>query len=253
MFLVLGNVVSTYLAEQWQSFKDNFGLFAVLFGGLSFVLMKTVENRFNNKLEAYKTEQQTKLESLKLDHQKVMFNFETFSNQQNERYPQMYYLVEHALGHIFSLTGLRRYPDFKNMPKEDVKTYCEKIEMNAGDVNRILSIWENDKDRAQSEIQKLKAIIDYNIAEVKWYDSSDYLIYNELYFSDEVTIQTRLLLTMMNKYRLNLDPQYRDPIYFEDLVQMNKENKVLRTQIEEQRAIWSKVMKKEVSGQRLSG
>lgn len=237
MPLILGDI-TTYLSEQWDKFALNFGFFTALGVVLYFILKKSIEHGFQHKLE-----------SLKLDHQKVLFNFETFNSKQNERYPQLYYLTEHALGHITSLRSIRSYPTFENGAEEDVKTYCEAIEMNAGDQNRILSLWQQDKDKAVLEIHRLKKIIDYNMAEVKWYDANDYLIYNELYFSDEVTSQTRKLLDLMHQYLLNLDPVYYNPIYMDDLKEMRKENSVIKPQIEEQRKIWKAIMKKEVSGQ----
>ncbi|MDF9761084.1 hypothetical protein OKW24_002857 [Peribacillus simplex] len=204
-----------------------------------------VDHEVQSKIENLKNDQQNKLESLKLDHQKVLFNFETFNSQKNERYPQLYYLAEHALGHITSLQGHRRFPNLENKAKEDVKTYCEVLEMNTGDINRILALWENDESEAISEISRLRTIIDYNRAEVKWFDANDYLIYNELYFSEEVSSQSRRFLDLMYKYWINLDPIFHNSIIIGDI---SNDNSVLKPQIDEQRKVWKAIMKKEVSG-----
>ncbi|MEH7454189.1 hypothetical protein [Gottfriedia acidiceleris] len=241
--------VTSYLLKQVDSFIENFGLITALGVVLYFVLQKWIEHGFQKKSADYQAEIQTKLESLKLDHQKVLFNFESFNSKQNERFPELYTLIETALGHIRGLRGYKRLPTFENVAEEDVKTYCEAIEMNSGDVNRILSIWESQKDFAITEIRRLKKTIDYNRAEIKWFDANDYLIYNELYFSDQVAEETRKLLDLMYRYWLNLDPIYQMPIYAPDLIDFNKENEELKIQIDEQRATWKTIIKKEVSGQ----
>ncbi|WHY87569.1 hypothetical protein QNH39_06995 [Neobacillus novalis] len=271
-------VVTTYISKQWDTFISNFALFAALGVVLYFIFQKAVEHRFQSqltklkgtvdeevqgklislkgdvdhdvqsKIENLRSTQQNKLESLKLEHQKMLLNFETFNSKQNERYPQLYFLTEQALGYITYLRGIQSFPTFENAAIEDVKTYCEVIEMNTGDCNRILALWEQDKDKAISEIHKLKKIIDYNRAENKWYEANDYLIYNELYFSDEVTDHSRKLLDLMYKYWLNLNPVYHNPIFSADLREMRKDNSVIKQEIDEQRKIWKAIMKKEVSG-----
>ncbi|WP_026688802.1 hypothetical protein [Alteribacter aurantiacus] len=281
MFLlgIIPITITTYLSNQWDIFISNFALFAALSVILYFVIQKSVEHRFQSrltklkgkvdeevqgklitlkgnldhdlqsKIEVLRSTQQNKLESLRLEHQKVLLNFETFNSQQNERYPQLYFLTEQALGYIYYLRGIRKFPTFKNSDIEDVKTYCEVIEMNSGDKNRILSLWQQDRDKAISEIERLKNIIDYNRAEVKWYDANDYLIYNELYFSNEITDHSRKLLDLMHKYWLNLNPVYHSSTYMTDLNEMSQDNSVIKQKIDEQRKIWKVIMKKEVSGQ----
>lgn len=235
MVFFLGSITS-YLTKQWDTFISNFGLFAAFGIFLYFVLQKTIEHGF-----------QQKLESLKLDNQKVLKNFETLSSKQNERYPQLYFLAEQALGYISSLRGITSFPSFENAIEEEVVSYCEAIEMNSGDKNRILSLWERDKQKAVLEIQRIKRILDYNKAESKWIEANNYLIFNELYFSEDVTKNTRQLLDLMRKYWLNLNPDYNTPIFKEDLIEMRKENSGIKVEIEKQREIWKTTMKKAVS------
>lgn len=239
MVFVLGET-STYLTTQWDTFISNFGLFTTLVTGLGillyFLLQKSIEHRF-----------QSKLESLKVDQQMIMLKFESFKNNQNERYPQLYFLTEQALGYITYLKSLQKFPSFDYASEEDVQAYCDAIEMNFGDKKRVLSLWDKDKGNAVSEIRRIKRHIDYNIAEVKYCDANDYLIYNELYFSDAVIDETRKLLDLMHAYWLNLDPTYTNPIFQVDLIELRKSNSEIRTKIDEQRKIWKAVMKKEVS------
>ncbi|AMQ05915.1 hypothetical protein [Sporosarcina psychrophila] len=275
MSFLLGTIptaVTTYLSNQWDTFISNFALFAALGVAFYFIFQKAVEHRFQSRLTKLKGEvdedlislkgdvdhdvqskiedlrstQQNKLESLKLEHQKMLLNFETFNSKQNERYPQLYFLTEQALGYITYLRGFQSFPTFENAAIEDVKTYCEVMEMNTGDKNRIVSLWEQEKDKAISEIHRLKKVIDYNRAEVKWYDASDYLIYNELYFSDEVTDHSRKLLDLMYEYWLNLNPVYHMPIFATDR-EIRNDNSDTKQQINEQRKVWKAIMKKEVS------
>ncbi|MCU1805161.1 hypothetical protein NVV31_07045 [Cytobacillus firmus] len=282
MSFLLGAIpsaVTTYISKQWDTFISNFALFAALGVVLYFIFQKAVEHRFQSrltklkgkideevqrklislkgdvdhdvqsKIENLRSTQQNKLESLKLEHQKMLLNFETFNSKQNERYPQLYFLIEQALGYITYLRGIQSFPTFQNAAIEDVKFYCEEIEMNSGDKNRILSLWEQDKEKAAEEIRRLKKIIDYNKAENKWHEANDYLIYNELYFSDDVTDHSRKFLDLMYSYWLNLDPVYHMPIFMADLKEMRKDNSVIKQEIDEQRKIWKAIMKKEVSGQ----
>jgi hypothetical protein len=89
--------------------------------------------------------------------------------------------------------------------------------------------------------------MDFNAAEVKYYEANDYLIYNELYFSDKVTNETRKLLDLMHRYLINIDLTYTNQIFHGDLILLRKENSELKPQIEGQRKAWKAVMKKEVS------
>lgn len=244
-FVLAASTITTYLSKQWDTFISNLGLFAAIAILLYFVLKKTIEHGFQRQLTRLKGdvdhEVQSKIENLRIDHQKVLLNFETFNSNKNERYPQLYYLTEHALGLITYLRSIESFPTFLDETEEDVKTYCEVQEMNTGDINRILALWGQDKVKAISEISRLKKRIDYKRAEVKWHEANNYLLYNELYFSEEVTDQTRKLLDLMHQYWFFSDPIFGD-------MPIRKKPSGIQMELDEQRKAWKAIMKKEVSG-----
>ena len=229
------------LATDWKDFVANLSIFGGLLAVAYVVLRLAIQHGFNAKLANLKGELDRKLEILKIDHQKLMFDFEAYNSRKHERYPELYKLVEVALGYLMNLRGRRRGINLKNSPKDDIEKHCETLELTQGDIKRILAVWEKNQQKAISAIQEIELRNDYNKAELKWHEANEYFIVNELYFSEEVAAETRKMLDLMMNYWIGLDPIYMgNP-------EIREENDNSKQQVLEQRTEWKNTMKKEVS------
>ncbi|MCK2018857.1 hypothetical protein [Peribacillus frigoritolerans] len=81
------------LSANWHEFIKNLPMFGSLLAGAYFVLRLAIKHGFNAKLENHKNDLNTKLEIMKNEHQKLMFDFEAYNSRKHERYPELYKIV----------------------------------------------------------------------------------------------------------------------------------------------------------------
>lgn len=110
--------------------------------------------------------------------------------------------------HVYSLTGITKRFTFENVNEEDLKKYFTELNFTSYDTTRILELWCNDKDSAKKEIATLEEKIHYELASEKWNIANNYYIYNQLYFSKDVSDKCDDLLKDMQKYLTTLGPKY---------------------------------------------
>lgn len=178
--------------------------------------------------EEHRSELTRELEGLKHRQQMLYKDFELYTSKIHETYPELYKHIETAIGFIMNLRGYGRSLNYENTDKADLQKYFEEIYMTKFDQTRILNLWEHDKEGSKKEINKTIRLIKYNEAHLKWNEANDYFIYNELFYTEEVSSNARELLDILYRYLDLLDPQFAIGGDAEMIRQLQQEQKELK-------------------------
>lgn len=219
------------IAEHLLSVIGGIGLLLTLLG---FLFRTTVTNLiatyFNKSIQKYRSELtrtndeyrnelNIHLESFKQRQQRAFKEFESYSSKKNDKYPELFRLVETALGGIMRLQGDGRYLTFENVDEEDVEQFMDSKGMTHKDKNEVLGLWSQNKDEAINKLNKMIERIDYNGAYEKWHEANDYLIFNILFLTEDVTNQCRSLLDDIFEYLGWFEPLF--PLSRENISRIN--------------------------------
>ncbi|RFB42528.1 hypothetical protein [Bacillus sp. dmp10] len=200
--------IFNYLSNDFFNFFGKISFTAGAFAVLYFLLKIAVQHFFNRNIAKYTGEINQELEKLKLQNQKTLKDFELYNSEKHKKYPEMYMHLEAAYGHIYSLTGITKRFTFENVNEEDLNSYFTELNFTSYDTTRILELWSSDKESAKKEISSLEEKIHYGLASEKYNIANNYYIYNQLYFSKDVSDKCDDLLKDMQKYLNTLEPKY---------------------------------------------
>ncbi|WP_233879915.1 hypothetical protein [Virgibacillus halodenitrificans] len=158
--------------------------------------------------------------NLLFDSQRKVHDFQLFTTKKHETYPKLYGLLYKSTDSILNVTNrLQSYPSFNQHSKADLENYLGKHELLETDKNRILSLWETDKQKMQKELQTLIQNESFQEADQLRIDA--YRLFSEslLYQSEEVTNigeeivkKQRELLLDHDWYRQEAEPKERREI-----------------------------------------
>jgi hypothetical protein len=218
-------MIIDYIINDFKSFISDFSLVVLLFSGFIYVIRKISDNLINRNLESFKGEINEKLEEVKNNHQKNLREYELFAKQRHNKYPEMYKYIETAYGHVMGLRGLNRYLTFEDVDETDLNIYFEELQMTNYNRVRLIQLFKQNKEKAIEEIRKQETILKWQNARMKWVEANDFFIYNQLYFSDEVSAACKNLLDNLFRYKNQLEPgEYLTP-------KATKENTKLRQEL----------------------
>ncbi|MFJ7680431.1 hypothetical protein ACIQXQ_20670 [Peribacillus sp. NPDC097198] len=187
--------------------------FLKVIGGVSilgYLSRLMAQQVFKKNMADYQGEITKELEKLKLQQQKNFKDFELFTSKKHEKYPEMYFHLETAYGHISSLEGNVEALTFENFDEEDLNLHFDELKMTSFDRARIIKLWRNyeGKQSAIREIQKIGRVINYRRADEKWREANNYYYFNLLYFSDVVSKSCKDLIDHQREYLNFLNPKY---------------------------------------------
>ncbi|MDZ5712796.1 hypothetical protein [Jeotgalibacillus haloalkalitolerans] len=167
----------------------------------------------SRNIEAFKS-------NLLFDSQRKVHDFQLFTTKKHETYPRLYGLLYKSTDSILNVTSwFQEYPSFVEYSKTDLENYLSKHELLEVDKNRILSLWETDKQKMQKELHTL-------IQNEKFYEADQlridaYRLFSEslLYQSEdvkkigeEIVKKQRELLLDHDWYRQEVEPKERKEI-----------------------------------------
>ncbi|HDR4482967.1 hypothetical protein [Bacillus thuringiensis] len=233
--------IFNYLSNDFFDFFGKISFTAAVFTVLYFLVKIAAQHIFNRNIAKYTGEINQELEKLKLQHQKTLKDFELYNSEKHKKYPEMYMHLETAYGHIYSLTGITKRFTFENVDEEDLKCYFKELNFTSFDTTRILQLWSDDKDSAKTEIATLEEKIRYGLASEKLNIANNYYIYNQLYFSKDVSDKCDDLLKDMQDYLTTLAPKY--PLTSEIIKKQTEYKKEI---LPEKRLLVRSFMKKEL-------
>ena len=186
------NLIATYFNKSIEKYKSE--------------LTKTNDQ--------YRNELNIQMEAFKRRQQQVFKEFELYSSKKNDKYPELYRLVETALGSIMRLQGNSRYITFENVDEKDIDEFMDSEGMTHKDKNEVLGMWSQNRDEAVNKLIKMINRLNYNEAYEKWHEVNDYLIFNTLFLTEDVVGQCRSLLDNMYEYLEWFEPLF--PLGMED-------------------------------------
>jgi len=202
-----------FLLNGWNDFKVNFSFITIILAGLGLAIRSGIKSGvkfvYDSKLEGVKNEFTRQIEGLKHEQQKLMFNFESYNSKRREMYPEFYNLIQEAIGQVFSLTGLIEIPDTTTYTEEELENYLASLNATTTEKQHILSLHSRNKQEAFSKVGQIKRRHNYYQAKDKWVDVNNYHISKELFLSEKVAEKAGELIEVLNKYRLNLNPEYQ--------------------------------------------
>lgn len=189
--------------------------------------------------DKYRQELNSEIEKLKYQQQRNYKDFELYTSKKHERYPELFKSIEIAYGSVFALHGIYRDFSFENANKEDLEEYLNALGVTRRESQEVLDLW-NEEGESSDALSKFKAVrnrIKINTAHEKWSVANDTLIFNELYLSEDVSAQARVLL--------NLVFEYLENIYYGYLYQ----DQTKRDEMKREKVKLKEIMKLELSHQ----
>ena len=156
-------------------------LITVLTSGFTTALILALYRHFlSRNIEAFKS-------NLLFDSQRKVHDFQLFTTKKHETYPKLYGLLYESTDSILNVTSwFQSYPSFVQYSKTDLENYLGKHELLETDKNKILTLWETDKQKMQKELHTL--IQNENFFEADKLRIDAYKLYSEslLYQSENV-------------------------------------------------------------------
>jgi hypothetical protein len=237
--------LKNFLANDWNNFVSTVSVFGLItfIAGLWFktFINESVKQPFSQELEDFKGDVLERIEGVKVQNQKDFFNYQSFQSKRHEIYPELYRLVETCIGYLESMREINRKVNIDYLSLKGIMEYCELIEMNNQDTEKIKTYWDTNRAYAVSEVRRIEDTIEHNKTKLKWQDANDFAVLNELFFSEEVASDTRKLLHLLYKYWGKLAPFN---VYNED--DLFVEIQELKDKIEIRRTVWKEVIKREL-------
>lgn len=157
-------------------------LTTVLTSGFTTAIVLALYRHFlSRNMESFKN-------NLLFDSQRKVHDFQLFTTKKHETYPKLYGLLYKSTDSILNVTNwFQSYPSFVQHSKTDLENYLGKHELLETDKNRILSLWETDKQKMQKELHT--HIQSENFFEADKLRIDAYRLYSEslLYQSENVS------------------------------------------------------------------
>jgi hypothetical protein len=144
------------------------------------IILALYRHFLSRNIEAFKN-------NLLFDSQRKVHDFQLFTTKKHETYPKLYGLLYKSTDSILNVTSwFQSYPSFEQHSKTDLENYLGKHELLETNKNRILSLWETDKQKMQKELHTL--IQNENFFEADKLRIDAYRLYSEslLYQSENV-------------------------------------------------------------------
>lgn len=143
---------------------------------------KWIENKFQEKLENYKTEQQKELEVYKHKINSLFNRVSKIHEKEFEVLPQMYSLMIEAIEKISIVTStFKQYHNVKDMSKERLEVFLE---------NSFLEDWQKEELKKsydkQKYYQKASAFFDLHNSKKAIYEFHSYIERNRLFLKDDI-------------------------------------------------------------------
>ncbi|WP_066415269.1 hypothetical protein [Sutcliffiella cohnii] len=213
----------------------------ILTSGFTTAIVLVLYRHFlSRNIEAFKI-------NLLFDSQRKVHDFQLFTTKKHETYPKLYGLLYKSTDSILSATNwYQEYPSFVEYSKVDLVNYLGKHELLENDKNRMLSLWETDKQKMQKEIHNViqhKKFYEADVLRVEAYKVfSESLLYqseNVATIGEKIVKKQRELLIDQDWYREEVEPKERKEI-------RNKIN-VHRDTLEEMRNELLETMKSELT------
>ncbi|WP_421383344.1 hypothetical protein ACOJQI_02820 [Bacillus salacetis] len=195
-------------------------LTTVLTSGFTTAIVLALYRHFlSRNIESFKS-------NLLFDSQRKVHDFQLFTTKKHETYPKLYGLFYKSTDSILTVTSwFQEYPSFVEYSKTDLENYLSKHELLETDKNRILSLWESDKRKMQSELHTLIQHKMFSEADILRVDA--YRLFSEslLYQSENVAEIGEKIVQKQRQLLINHD-WYRQEVEV-------KERKEIREQIKE--------------------
>lgn len=149
-----------------------------------------VDHRFAERLASHKHELSMIEEAARFDYQRRLHDFELFVSKKHEVYARLWELVRRAEGAVLGLFGFRREAKFEEMNAADVKEYLKLADFPVGKQKEILAGWESNRSEAAKALREVKRLLEVEKSRLARQEVVNYLLANELYFSDSVAALT---------------------------------------------------------------
>lgn len=200
-----------YIRNDFLNFFGALSLTAVLVGGILFLIKKWINQLFSKNAAKYNAQLNSEIESLRHEYQKNYKDFDLYTSKKHEKYPELFKNIETAIGGIMGLRGMVHSMNFQNADDSDIELYMTKHEFTNSDKREILALWSTNKDVAIRKIEERKKYKDYYGAEQKWVDANNFFVFNQLFFSEKASIETRETLNVLFTYWNYLNPSFGIP------------------------------------------
>ncbi|MFD2328976.1 hypothetical protein ACFSR7_06910 [Cohnella sp. GCM10020058] len=142
--------------------------------------------RADKNLEQYRQQLTQLTESLKFDLQRKIQDFNLYTIKRHETIPELFKLLLLAESNIRGLFGGRRSLTFEEFNKSDIEEYLLNRKVVRGMVEKILDLWETDKEASIDQMNSYLRVIEFSEARVSFNEAKNYFVLSELYLTDEV-------------------------------------------------------------------
>jgi hypothetical protein len=168
---------------------------------------KWLAEKFNERLESYKHEQQKALEKLRLQISSTLDRTSKLHQYEFEALPKLWRLTTIAMGETSHLVSpLKSIPDLNRMTKPAMDDFLAKSE---------LAEWEKDEVRASGDKTKLHSDKEFwlklNKTYQRYYEFNNYLIESSIFMPNDIKLQLKNLGAMMLDALLEAKVEHEHP------------------------------------------
>lgn len=216
-------------------------LTTILTSGFTTAIVLALYRHFlSRNIEAFKS-------NLLFDSQRKVHDFQLFTTKKHEIYPKLYGLLYKSTDSILNATSwLQSYPSFVQNSKTDIENFLGKHELLENDKNRILSLWETDKQKMQKELHTL--IQNENFYEADKLRINAYQFFSEslLYQSENIAIIGEKIVQKQRELLLHHD-WYRQEVEVNEKKEIREKIKAHKDSLDKLRKELLEKMKAELS------
>lgn len=143
-----------------------------------------VDQRFAERLEAYKQSLTVLTEQAKFDFQRRLFDFNLFAQRKHDAAGKVWEVVRIAHGYISSLSGFSREHTFEEFNETDILTHMESRGVPKGKQQEIQKLWDTNRSEAIQILRPYLRMLRIQDADRKLQEAKNMIYLNELYFSE---------------------------------------------------------------------
>lgn len=160
-----------------------------------------IDHSFQRSLESHKNKLATELahdlEQVRLDHQRLVNDFERYSSMRHQVYGELHRHLWIALEDVKEYVrrdGKPLMPDMTGRTPAEIREFLiSQVESNAT-ADRVVQAWKDSTPDGIKAIETILQIVYRNKIVNSWAECRDYLLTNELFLSKDVSEKARQLV-----------------------------------------------------------
>lgn len=242
-------MVEWFKTLDWNTILASWGISGItIFAWFQYIINKGTDYHFSKRLKEYERALQDITENTKFEYQRKLVDFNLYTVKKHEHYINLYeaLLISHSfLSHLSSpLKGRSSYSWFND---EDIKDHLETLSLPKGKIEKILLLWQQDRNKGQAEIHSCVSLKEEFDTENSIQALKNIFWRSQLYLSSELTLLITPLIGQFYDLLFLCKKEYRDGADRQEIKEIREKTKILQEETDRHFNTIVDLMKKELT------